>query len=159
MRNEGERDMLKECVDLKKNKMHTPSSDGLRLGDFIWIGGQYPIDPVTSEMADLNIRAQTEQAMKNVIAALKKYELETCHIMHTTIYMTDISQYDAMNEVYASFFHDCFPARSVVGVKELPHHAMIEIECNALDTRALEVLCHEDDEEENTSCCSKGICE
>ncbi len=150
--------MLKECVDLNENKMHVPSSDGIRLGDFIWIGGQYPIDPATSKLADMNIRSQTEQVMKNVIAALQKYELGTDHIMHMTVYMTDITQYDAMNEVYASFFHNCFPTRSVVGVKELPHHALIEIECNALDTRALEVLCSEDEKDDNNDSCSKGIC-
>lgn len=153
--------MLQECVNLEeKSKTEHPYSDGVRLGDFLWIGGQLPVDPITHQIAGDDIKSQTEQAMKNVVCILKKYDLQVEHLMRVTIYLKDMSQYDVMNEAYASFFADTFPTRSVVGVNELPHHALIEIEAYALDTRALEVLCEEDCcEDDGSGVCSMGICE
>lgn len=152
--------MLQECMKLKPNqKAEYPYSDGLRLGDFLWISGQYPVDPETGKIAGNTIQEQTEQAMQNICTVLKSYDLSTDYLMRMTIYMTDVSLYDEMNEVYGGFFGDSYPTRSVIGVSALPHGAMIEIEGYALDTRAMEVLCSEDCCEDENGCCGKDVCE
>lgn len=152
--------MLQECMNFKPNKnAKHPYSDGLRLGDYVWISGQLPIDPETGRMVGDAISCQTEQAMKNVCAVLSNYQLCVEHLCRVTIYTTDLSQLDKINEVYASFFEDVFPTRSVVGAAELPNDALIEIEAYALDTRALEVLCDEAEEDDALSCnCENGVC-
>jgi 2-iminobutanoate/2-iminopropanoate deaminase len=151
--------MLQECKNLKPNKKADhPYSDGLRLGDYLWISGQFPIDCETGKLHGSTMKEQTQQAMENICALLKMYELDTSHLMRVTIYMTDLSKYEEMNEAYAQFFNEFFPTRSVVGVTELPYHSLIEIEGYALDTRALEVLCSEDccDDEEGSGVCCIG---
>lgn len=152
--------MLQECVNLKKNKKADhPYSDGLRLGDYLWISGQFPLDCETGKVIGTSMKEQTAQAMKNICEVLKKYELNLNHLMRVTIYITDMSQYEEMNQAYGAFFDTFFPTRSVVGVSELPYDSLIEIEGYAMDTRALEVLCSEqccDDEDGNGVCCIGG---
>jgi|LAHS01.1.fsa_nt_gb 2-iminobutanoate/2-iminopropanoate deaminase len=151
--------MLQECMNLEPNKKKDhPYSDGLRLGDYLWISGQLPLDCKTEKIAGKTMQQQTCQAMKNICTVLKSYDLTVDHLMRVTIYMTDMAQYDEMNEAYAAFFGENFPTRSVVGVTALPYGALIEIEGYALDTRALEVLCREDccDDEEGSGFCCIG---
>ena len=150
--------MLQECMNLKPNqKAERPYSDGLRLGDYIWISGQLPLDLKTGKIVEGGMKEQTTQAMKNICEVLKNYELCMEHLMRVTIYMTDMSQYEVMNDAYASCFEDVFPTRSVVGVASLPYGALIEIEGYAMDTRALEVLCSgEECCEEESGCCVLG---
>jgi len=151
--------MLQECMKLQPNiKVEHPYSDGLRLGDYIWISGQLPLDLKTGKIVEGSMREQTEQAMKNIREVLKYYELCMEHLMRVTIYITNMSQYDVMNDVYTSCFKKTFPARSVVGVSSLPYGALIEIEAYAMDTRALEVLCSGEEccEDENGCCITEG---
>lgn len=141
--------MLRECTSMSKNQKK--SCDCLKMGDFLFVSGQLPLDYETDQIVGNDIEIQTHQVMKNILRILDTYHLTTKHIMRTTIFLTDMEMYDKMNEVYASYFDDLYPSRSVVGVSSLPHHAMIEINCDVIDTRALEVLCGSD---EDCSCCN-----
>lgn len=151
--------MLQECTNIKHTAdAEHPYSDGLRLGDFIWIGGQFPIDGETGKLVEGDIKAQTRKAMENILCILKNYELNADHLTRMTIYMTDMDEYDDMSCAYGEFFHNVYPTRTVVGVNALPHHAKIEIEAYALDTRALEVLCEEDCcDDDDDGFCSIGV--
>ena len=114
-----------------------PYSCGLKLGDFIYISGQLPIDAKTGEMGK-TIEEQTSLCLQNIRALLQEKHLEPRHVVKTTIYLTDLANFDVVNKIYGEFFNAPYPARSCVEVKALPKNAMIEIECFAIDTLALE---------------------
>ena len=114
-----------------------PYSPAVKLGDFVYLSGQLPIDCSTGLMAD-DIQAQTHQSLTNVEAILSEMDLETRHITKTTVYMTDLSEFTKMNEIYATFFSEPYPARSCVQVAALPMGAKIEIEALAIDTLVYE---------------------
>jgi len=111
-----------------------PYSPAVKLGDFVYVSGTLPIDPETNQLAEGGIQEQTYQVLKNMEAILAEMNLETRHIVKTTVFMTDLSQFDAMNEIYATYFADPYPARSTVEVKALPKGASIEIEAIVIDT-------------------------
>lgn len=111
-----------------------PYSPAVKLGDFVYVSGTLPIDPETNQLAVGGIQEQTYQVLKNMEAILAEMNLETRHIVKTTVFMTDLSQFDEMNEIYATYFADPYPARSTVEVKALPKGASIEIEAIVIDT-------------------------
>lgn len=136
-----------------------PYSCGLKLGDFIYISGQLPIDAKTQKMGE-TIEEQTKLCLNNIHALLAEKYLEPRHVVKTTIYMTDLSHFDTVNKIYGEFFNAPYPARSCVEVKALPKGAMIEIECFAIDTLALESIqgcCGGNCNDEN-SCQCDGNC-
>lgn len=104
-----------------------PYSQGIDLGSIVFCSGQIPLNPATSEMPD-GITAQTEQAIANVKALLASIGLNLGNVVKTTVFLADIADFAAMNEVYASHFIEPFPARSAVAVKDLPKGALVEIE-------------------------------
>lgn len=150
--------MVKDCMNIHANTKR-PYSDGLRVGDFIWVSGQIGMDYETNTLAGDDIQSQTRKAMDNVLSVLAHYDLCSCQMMRVTIYMTDLQEEDAMNEAYAPYFKDTFPSCTVVGVNKLPNHAKIQIECYALDIRALEILCKESKQDEIQCDCNDGVCE
>ncbi|MBR4233476.1 MAG: RidA family protein [Bacteroidales bacterium] len=97
----------------------------------IFLSGQLPIDPATGAFPEGGIEAQTRQSILNAEAILRAAGLSLSHVVKTTVFLVDMGDFAAMNEVYARFFQPPFPARSAVAVKTLPKGALVEIECIA----------------------------
>lgn len=104
-----------------------PYSQGIDLGNIVFCSGQIPVNPATGTMPE-GITAQTEQAIANVKALLASIGLKLDNVVKTTVFLADIADFTAMNEVYASHFTKPFPARSAVAVKDLPKGALVEVE-------------------------------
>lgn len=111
-----------------------PYSPAMQLGDFVYVSGQLPVDPATNELVSDDIREQTQQAINNMQAVLSAVDLELRHVVKTTVYMKDLAQFEQMNEVYALYFQEPYPARSCVQVAALPKGALVEIEALVIDT-------------------------
>jgi len=109
-----------------------PYSPAVRVGDWVFCSGQIPIDPKTGQLVQGSIAEQTRQCLENLKAVLAGAGLELKHVVKTTVFMTDLSQFSAMNEVYAQYFEEPYPARSTVQVGALPKGALVEIEAVAL---------------------------
>ena len=95
---------------------------------FVYTSGQIPIDPATGSFVEGGIKEQTRQSLCNVQAILKEAGLSMANVIKTTVFMADMNDFAAMNEVYAEFFVEPYPARSAVAVKTLPKGALVEIE-------------------------------
>lgn len=109
-----------------------PYSQAIRSGSgLVFLSGQLPIDPATGAFPDGGIKEQTRQSILNAQAILQEAGLSLSHVVKTTVFLADMGDFAAMNEVYASFFASPFPARSAVAVKTLPKGALVEIECIA----------------------------
>ncbi|MEA4875038.1 RidA family protein [Anaerorhabdus sp.] len=115
-----------------------PYSQAIKLGDFVYLSGQIPMDPSTGAIVEGGIQEQTQQVLKNIEAVLSEMNLETRHVVKTTVFMTDLSEFDDMNKIYGAYFNEPFPARSTIQVVALPKGAKIEIECTVIDTLAYE---------------------
>ena len=105
-----------------------PYSQAIEVNGFVYASGQIPIDPATGAFVPGGIREQTRQSLKNASAILQQAGTDLSHIVKTTVYLADIADFAAMNEVYATFFQEPYPARSAVAVKDLPKGALVEIE-------------------------------
>ena len=101
-------------------------------GTFIFTAGQIPLHPTTGEIVGKNISEQTEQALKNLQAVLEAGGSGLAHAVKTTVFLQDMKDFAAMNEVYARFFSESPPARSAFQVVALPKEALVEVECVAL---------------------------
>jgi 2-iminobutanoate/2-iminopropanoate deaminase len=108
-----------------------PYSQATRVGDWIFISGQIPIDPHTGELISGGIAAQTKQVLQNLQAVLTAVGLNLDSVVKTTIYLTDLTMFSEMNEVYATYFRPPYPARATVQVCALPKGAQVEIEAIA----------------------------
>ena len=97
----------------------------------VFLSGQLPIDPATGAFPEGGIKEQTHQSILNAAAILAEGGLELSNVVKTTVFLADMGDFAAMNEVYASFFKPPYPARSAVAVKTLPKGALVEIECIA----------------------------
>lgn len=97
----------------------------------VFVSGQLPIDPATGAFPEGGVAQQTRQSILNAQAILKKAGLELSNVVKTTVFLADMGDFAAMNEVYGQFFTQPFPARSAVAVKTLPKGALVEIECIA----------------------------
>jgi 2-iminobutanoate/2-iminopropanoate deaminase len=105
-----------------------PYSQAVRTGDLIFVSGQIPLDPQTGELVAGDIGAQTERVLQNVQAILESAGSAMAHIVKTTVFLADIADFAAMNEVYGRFFPNDPPARSAFQVAALPKGARVEIE-------------------------------
>ena len=105
-----------------------PYSQAIRIGDFLYTSGQISLDPETMEMITGDIEVETEKVLKNIEAILKEDELNLNNIIKTTVYLTDLSEFGRMNQVYEKFFTDTKPARACVQVAALPKGAKVEID-------------------------------
>lgn len=115
-----------------------PYSPATKLGDFVFLSGQIPLDPKTGEVVGTTIEEQTHQVMKNIGAVLADMGLAYKHIIKTTIFVADLNDFDKLNEVYGSYLEEPFPARSCVQVARLPKDVKVEIECMVIDTLVYE---------------------
>ena len=107
-----------------------PYSQALAVGGLVFTSGQLPINPETKAMPQ-DVAAQAAASLKNVQAVLEAAGSSMGKVLKTTVYLTDINDFAAINEVYATFFKPPFPARSCFSVKSLPLNAKIEIEAVA----------------------------
>lgn len=104
-----------------------PYSQAIDTGAFLFASGQIPINPATGKIPE-GIKAQTAQSLANVKAILKAAGLTTANVVKTTVFLADMGDFGAMNEVYAETFEAPYPARSAVAVKTLPKNVLVEIE-------------------------------
>jgi 2-iminobutanoate/2-iminopropanoate deaminase len=105
-----------------------PYSHGVRAGDLLFCAGQIPVDPASGQLIAGDIRAQTERVLQNVNIILQDQGLTMAHVVKTTVFMTNLAEFAAMNEVYGGHFRKDPPARSTVQVAALPRGANVEIE-------------------------------
>jgi len=105
-----------------------PYSHGVRVGDLLFCAGQIPINPADGNLVPGDIQAQTERVLENVKAILDDQHLTLAHVVKSTVFMTNLGDFAGMNEVYAKYFTENFPARSTVQVAALPKGASVEIE-------------------------------
>ncbi len=108
-----------------------PQSQAIRADKFVFVSGQLPIDPATGEFAGDDIAAQTRQSLTNIQNILASEGLTMANVVKTTVLLKNISDFGAMNEVYASFFESDCPARAAFEVAALPKAALVEIEAIA----------------------------
>lgn len=108
-----------------------PYSQAIDTGTFVYASGQLPIYPKTGTMPE-GIKEQTAQSLANVKAILAEAGLSLSNVVKTTVFLSDMANFAAMNEVYAENFSAPYPARSAVAVKELPKQALVEIEVVAI---------------------------
>ena len=106
-----------------------PYSQAIKVGELVFVSGQLPIDPATGAFAEGGIKELTRQSLTNMKAILEEAGTSMANVVKTTVFLADMNDFAAMNEVYAEFFAAPFPARSAVAVKTLPKGALVEIEC------------------------------
>lgn len=105
-----------------------PYSQGIKAQGLVFLSGQIALDPVSGQMQDQDIRSETHQVIKNVIALLKSAHLTLDHVIKASVFVTDMGDYPVVNEIYASYFTAAVPpARELVQVAALPKGARIEI--------------------------------
>jgi len=109
-----------------------PYSQAVRVGSFVFASGQIPFDPATGEFVAGGIAEQTEQVLKNLTAVFEAAGVGMDQIVKTTVFLADMNDFTAMNEVYARFFPEAPPARSTVQAARLPRDARVEIDAIAV---------------------------
>ena len=109
-----------------------PYSQGLAAGGFVFVSGQAAMDPATGALMDGDVRAQTERVLKNIAAVLEAAGAGLDRVVKTNVYLLDMRDFAAMNEVYGRFFGAEPPARTTVAVARLPLGAAVEIEAVAI---------------------------
>jgi 2-iminobutanoate/2-iminopropanoate deaminase len=112
----------------KAPKAIGPYSQGIQVGDLLFLSGQIPVDPETNEVVENDIVSQTNQVMKNIKAILDSQRLSVKNIVKTTIFLKDMNQFAVVNEEYGKHLEDHRPARSTIEVSRLPKDVLIEIE-------------------------------
>jgi 2-iminobutanoate/2-iminopropanoate deaminase len=110
-----------------------PYSQGIRANGLVLCAGQTPIDPATGQLISGDIAAQTRRVLQNLSAILEAAGTSLSKVIKTTVFITDMANFKAMNAVYAEFFPEHPPARSTIAVAALPLGALVEIECIALE--------------------------
>ena len=105
-----------------------PYNHAVRVGDLLFCAGQIPIDPKDGNLVTGDIKAQTARALQNIQAILEDQGLTFNNVVKSTVFMTNLADFAAMNEIYGTFFTANFPARSTVQVAALPKGANVEIE-------------------------------
>ena len=112
-----------------------PYSQGVRVDGLLFTAGQIPLDPATGQLVEGGIEAQTRQSLANVKAVLEAANSSLADVVKVTVFLVDMTEFKAMNGVYAQFFPDSPPARSAVQVGALPLGALVEIEAIAQTSR------------------------
>ena len=108
-----------------------PYSQAVDAGSTVYCSGQLGLDPATGALAE-GVQAQTHQALKNLQAVLQEAGLTLDNVVKTTVFVQDLADFAAVNEIYGTYFHGGFPARSCVQIAALPKNALVEIECIAV---------------------------
>lgn len=112
-----------------------PYSQAVRIGPMLFTAGQIPLDPQSGQLVSQDIGEQTRRVLDNLTAVLKAENMDFSNIVKTTVFMTNLGDFQTMNEVYASYFKDQPPARSTVQVSALPKGAQVEIDVIAAATK------------------------
>lgn len=108
-----------------------PYSPAVRAGNLLFISGQIPLDPATGQLIDGDIRAQTMRVLDNVRELLVAAGADTSDVVRTTIFLADLGDFATVNEIYATYFQQPYPARATVQVARLPRDVRIEIDAIA----------------------------
>ena len=109
-----------------------PYSQAIKANGLVFASGQIPTDPRTGQFVDGGIAEQTEQVLRNLSAVLEAAGSDLSRVVKTTVFLLDMQEFGAMNEVYGKFFSDAPPARATVQAARLPRDARVEIEAIAL---------------------------
>lgn len=109
-----------------------PYSQAVKAGNLVFCSGQIPIDPSTGEFVSDEISSQTEQVLVNLRAVLEAAGADLGSVVKTTVFLSDMGNFAAMNDVYSKHFSDSRPARATVAAAGLPKGALVEIECIAV---------------------------
>ncbi len=125
---------------MQKKAIHTeagplqgaPYSPAVRVGPFLYISGQIPLDPATSLVVEGGFETQVRQCLRNLAAILKQEGLGLDNIVKTTIFLKDLNDFSVLNSVYGAYFNGVKPARSTVEVARLPLDVLVEIEAIAV---------------------------
>lgn len=115
----------------KAPKAIGPYSQAIEAGGLVFVSGQLPVNPSTGEFAEGGIKEQTRQSLTNAQQVLQAAGTDLSRVVKTTVFLSDMDNFGAMNEVYAEFFSQPFSARSAFAVRTLPKGALVEIECIA----------------------------
>lgn len=119
---------MKAIHTLKAPAAIGPYSQAIEVNGFVFASGQIPIDPATGSFVEGGVKEQTRQALTNASQILQEAGTDLSHVVKTTVYLADMADFAVMNEVYAQFFSEPYPARSAVAVKDLPKGALVEVE-------------------------------
>lgn len=109
-----------------------PYSPALKVGNFLFLSGQIPLDPASGQLVTGDIRVQTKRVLDNIGAVLAGAGVDFSHVVKSTVFLVDFDDFAAMNEIYATYFTAPYPARSTVEVSRLPKDCGIEIEVLAV---------------------------
>lgn len=120
--------MKKEIKSTKAPSSIGPYSLGIESNGFIFLSGQIPVNPKTGEIP-MGINEQTKQVLSNIDGVLLDLGLNKNNIVKTTVFMTNLKEFDELNEVYGNYFVSPFPARSCIEISQLPKGVKVEIEC------------------------------
>ena len=104
-----------------------PYSQAIDAGAFVFLAGQIPLDPKTNQLVEGGVDAQTKRVIENIKAVLAEAGSDLTKIVSSTVYLTDMDNFAKMNEVYASYFAEPYPARVTIAVKSLPKNVLVEI--------------------------------
>jgi 2-iminobutanoate/2-iminopropanoate deaminase len=109
-----------------------PYSQAIAVNNLLFCAGQIPLDPATNELVGEDVTAQAERVCQNIAGVLKANGMTFANVVKTTVFLTDLASFAAMNAVYAKYFTEPFPARSTIQVAGLPRGAQVEIEVTAV---------------------------
>lgn len=127
--------MRKIVVTSDAPKAVGPYSQAVRVGNTLYCSGQIPLDPITGEVIAGGVREQAERVLLNLGAVLRAGGMDFSNVVKATIFTTDLSKFGELNEVYASYFSEPYPARSTVQVSALPRGVQVEVEVVAICDR------------------------
>lgn len=127
--------MRKIVVTSDAPKAVGPYSQAVRVGNTLYCSGQIPLDPSTGEVIAGGVREQAERVLLNLGAVLRACGMDFSNVVKATIFTTDLSKFGELNEVYASYFSEPYPARSTVQVSALPRGVQVEVEVVAICDR------------------------
>lgn len=124
--------MNKEAVSTKNAPAAIgPYSQAVKTGNLLFCSGQIPLDPTTGQISGSNVQEQTERVMKNLLGVLESQSLNFSHVVKTTVFLKNMSDFPVFNEVYQKFLSPPFPARATIEVARLPKDVLVEIEAIA----------------------------
>lgn len=114
-----------------------PYSQAIKAGNLLFVSGQVPLVPETMEVVEGDVQAQTAQSLKNLKAILAESGADFSNVVKTTVFIKDMNEFGAINEVYAEYFGENKPARACVEVARLPKDVKVEIEVIAVDRKSV----------------------
>jgi 2-iminobutanoate/2-iminopropanoate deaminase len=109
-----------------------PYSPAVKVGNLLFLSGSIPLDPISGQLVEGGIKEQTTRVLENIKALLAAAGADFSHVVRTTVFMIDLGEFAAMNEIYASYFSAPYPARSTVQVVKLPRDVKVEIDVIAI---------------------------